>query len=85
MGAQEQEIIIQCKDLYNITSKTERICTALAEQLKLHDLLEAPIVSLRKAYIDTQTATVRLPAEATQAVGQISQGSKTMEIKSHCR
>ena len=74
--SQKHEIYIQCKDLDEVTSR-EEICTALKEQFKLEEFGEASIVSLRKAYGGTQTATMRLPVESAQkllAVGKIRIG-----------
>ena len=73
---QKHEVYIQCKDLDEVTSKGE-ICTALMEQFKLEELAEESIVSLRKAYGNTQTATLRLPVDAAQkllAAGKVRIG-----------
>ncbi|CAD7081162.1 unnamed protein product [Hermetia illucens] len=74
--AQKHEIYLQCKDLDEVTSK-EEICIALKEQFKLKELTEESIVGLRKAYGGTQTATIRVPAEAAQmllAAGRVRIG-----------
>lgn len=38
-----------------------RICTALSDQFKLHDIQEALIVSFRKTYGGIETVTIQLP------------------------
>ncbi|CAD7080141.1 unnamed protein product [Hermetia illucens] len=79
--AQKHQIYLQCKDLDEVTSKGE-ICTALKEQFKLKELTEESVVGLRKAYGGTQTATIRVPAEAAQmllAAGRQEESTDTFQ------
>lgn len=65
MRAQKHEITIKCRNLDDVSSKA-KIRTALQEQFKLEDFLEASIVSLTKVYGGTHMATIWLPVEAAR-------------------
>lgn len=57
-----EELMIECKDLDDITTKRE-ICLAFGNALEIPNLEEAAIKSLRKAYGGTQTAKLCLPVD----------------------
>ncbi|XP_041452000.1 uncharacterized protein LOC121405390 [Drosophila obscura] len=59
-----QRVFIECKDLEEDTT-AEDICKALADQLQLSDVTTAD-VRLRRAYGQTQIASIRLSAAGAQ-------------------
>ncbi|CAD7089637.1 unnamed protein product [Hermetia illucens] len=61
--ARKQELVIECKDIDEITTK-EDIRDALEKQFGPLGLQDSAIRGLRKAYGGTQTATISLPTEA---------------------
>lgn len=59
-----QEIVVECRNLDEVTTE-EELREALIEQFSLGEIGRAAQIRLRKAYSETQIATIRLPvAEA---------------------
>ncbi|CAD7080111.1 unnamed protein product [Hermetia illucens] len=72
----KDSVVIECKDLDEVTTKSE-ICEALQTQLGLQSVSESNVLRLRKAYGDTQIASISLPIEAAKkaiAVGKVRIG-----------
>ena len=70
ISARTPEIVIECKDIDEITTKLD-ISNALNNLLGVTELKESDVLSLRKGYAGTQIATIRLPVEF---------GNKALEI-----
>lgn len=62
VNARISETVIDCKDMDDITTKSE-ICEAFAKAFNLTSLEESAVRSIRKAYGGTQTAKVSLPTD----------------------
>jgi hypothetical protein len=61
-----QEVVVECRNLDEVTTE-EELREALIEQFTLGDLGKAAPIKLRKAYGETQIATIKLPvAEANK-------------------
>ena len=65
MKLSQNRVVIECKDLDEITTKDE-ICQALRSQLGIQSVQERDILRLRKAYGGTQTASISLTLEAAK-------------------
>jgi Zinc knuckle len=82
-----QEVNIVCKDMDEITSKTE-LLTALKEHFSLPGLQENAIKSMRGAYGGTQTAIISLPMEAARKVlstGRLKIGWTICRLREYVR
>lgn len=76
-------VVIECKDLDEIATKSE-ICETLQSQLGLQSVSEANVIRLRKAYGDTQIASISLPVEAAKkaiAAGKVRIGWVVCRIR----
>lgn len=69
-------VIIECKDLDGI--REEDICEALGDQLKLEDIQETDVKNLRRAYGETQTATL------TRSVALAMKGLSAGKVRVGC-
>lgn len=79
----KEEIIIECKDMDDITTKWE-ICNAFEEEFEISNLKEDNIKSIRKAYGGTQTAKISVPVDVASKVlgiGKIKIGWSVCRIR----